>query len=184
VAQVRRVLIFTLITVLILTIGSWVTSTAYGQVNDATGLNATANGEITVTPAPAETQPVLDIFGNYIGGVGAGDLFYVNATSSEPDISVYLYITNTDELAQSFRYLILKVGMYVEDGNGQWQKITSQGGVALPDRYITLENGMVNFTLSGLAHYKITIESGSYKSYPRSNGAEISPQFYLSADLV
>jgi hypothetical protein len=181
----RKIIIFSLITLIVLTVGSWVTSTAYGHTNDATGLNATvSDSDIYVTPAPQEDAPAIDIFGNYIGGVTAGDLFYVNATESQPDISINLYITNADELVKSFKYLILKVTVYVEDGNGQWQPITSQNGIELPDTYITLENGTATFILPGLANYKVTIESGSYKSFPRSNGGDAIPQFYLEAEHI
>jgi hypothetical protein len=181
----RRIFIFTLIALLVLTVGSWITSAVYGQTNETAGLNATtSNDDIRVTPAPLEDTPVINFFGNYIGSVKPGDLFYIDATSSQPDISINLYITNANELTQSLRYFILKVAIYVEDDDGQWQKVTSLNGITLPDTYITLENSPVNFALPGMSHYKITIESGSYKSYPSLNNDEILPSFYITADLI
>lgn len=181
----RRIIILTLVITLVLTVGSWVTSTAYGYTSDSTGLNATAsNGDINVTPAPAEDTPVVNFFGNYLGSVQPGDLFYVDATNSQPNISINLYIANANELVKSLRFFIVKVAVYIEDSEGQWQKVSSLYGVTLPDTYITLDNSLVNFILPGVSHYKITIESGSYKSFPSFNDDDISPSFYLNVDTV
>jgi len=180
----RKTIIFILIAIVVLGAGSWITSTAYGHTNDTTGLNAaTTDDNIYVTPAPLEDIPVVEFFGNYIGSVHAGDLFYVTANESQLDISVNLYITNTDELVKSLRYFIVKIGIYVEGANGQWLKVTTIFSVAIPDTYITLENGTVNFMLPGMANYKFTIESGSYKSFP-TTGNDITPQFYMEAEAA
>lgn len=174
----RKTLRFFLTILMLLLAVSWVTSVAYGQTNgDA------KQTDIHIEPAPPEVSPKADIFGNAIGGVTAGDLFYIDAAGSPLDISLDLYITNPDELIHYLRYLILKVAVYTEVTDGQWQQITSQNGAALSDTYITLQNNPVNFTLPGLARYKITIESGSYHSFPfRSNNGDISPAFYLTVN--
>jgi hypothetical protein len=176
----KKRIIFVLATVIVLAIGSWITSAAYGNTNDVAGLaGAVSDGEINIEAAPTEAAPAVHFFGNYIGSVEPGDLFYIDVTSSQPDICINLYLTNPAELAKSLRYFILKVAVYVEDGNKQWQLVTSQNGIDMPDTYISLENSPVSFILPGLARYKVTIESGSYKSYPNPKGNEISPQFYL-----
>lgn len=174
----RKTLKFFLLILMLLLAASWVTSIAYGQTRgDA------SQTDIQVEAAPPEASPKADIFGNAIGGVTAGDLFYVDATGIPLDISLDLYITNPDELIHYLRYLILKVGVYTEDTDGQWQQITSLNGVALPDTYITLQNSPVNFILPGLARYKVTIESGSYHCFPcRHSSGDISPAFYLTAN--
>jgi hypothetical protein len=181
----RKTIIFILIAIVVLGAGSWITSTAYGHTNGNTGLNAdTTEDDIYVTPAPLEDIPVVEFFGNYIGSMNAGDLFYVTANESQLDISLNLYITNTDELVKALKYFIVKVGIYVEDAAGQWQKVTTINGIAIPDTYITLQNGTVNFLLPGLANYKVTIESGSYKSFPTTPGDDITPQFYMEAEAA
>ena len=180
----KKVIIIILTSIIVLAAGSWITSTAYGHTNDNTNLNATVNGEINVTPAPTEDTPTIDFYGNYLGSVEAGDLFYINAAENQPDFSINLCITNTDVLVKSYRYMILKVTVYVEDSEGQWQQITEQNGIALPATYITLENPQVNFNLIGLANYKVTIESGSYKSLPRTTDNDVAPQFYLNTNLM
>ncbi len=165
---------------MLLLIVSWLTSTAYGQTN-----GDTEQAGIQVQAAPPEALPIVDFIGNAIGGVTGGDLFYIDAAGSPLDISLELYITNPDELIHYLRYLILKVAVYVEDTGGQWRQIISQNGTALPDTYITLQNSPVNFTLPGLARYKVTIESGCYHSLPfRPNNDEISPSFYLTANPI
>jgi len=165
---------------MLLLAASWIIPAVYGQTN-----SNTEQADIKVAAAPPETLPKVDFYGNAIGAVKAGDLFYIDAAGSPLDISLDLYITNPDELIHYLRYLILKVAVYAEDADGQWQLITSQNGTALPDSYLTLQNSPVNFTLPGLAHYKVTIESGSYHSFPfHPNGGEIAPSFYLTANPV
>lgn len=180
----RKVVIIILAIVAVMSVGSWLTSTAFGQNNDNAALAGTdANSEIKVEAAPPEAAPAVTFFGNAIGGVDGGDLFYVSANNSPLDISVDLYLTNADELIHYLRYLILKVAVYVEDGEGQWQPITTQDGITLPDTYITLQNSPVNFTLTGQANYKVTIESGSYNCLPaRPDREDVSPLFYLEAE--
>jgi len=169
-----------LIIVTLLLAVSWLTSIAYGQTN---GNNEQTT--IQVEAAPQEALPTVDFFGNAIGGMTAGDLYYIDATGSPADISLDLYITNPGELIHNLRYLILKVAVYVEDAGGQWQKITSQNSTAPTDTYITLQNSPVSFTLPGLARYKVTIESGSYHSFPfRPDSGDISPSFYLTVNPV
>jgi hypothetical protein len=176
----KKVLRFILIIVMLLLAASWLSSVAYGQTN-----GDTEQTSIQVEAAPPEALPTVDFFGNAIGGVTAGDLFYIDAVSSPVDISLDLYITNPDELIHYLRYLILKVMVYVEDADGQWQQVTLQNGTALPDTYITLQNSPVNFILPGLARYKVTIESGSYHSFPfHSNSGDISPSFYLNVNPI
>jgi hypothetical protein len=41
----------------------------------------------------------------------------------------------------------------------------------------------VSLDLSGNAWYKVTVDSGSFSSFPASGGAgDISPRFYLTVD--
>jgi hypothetical protein len=180
----KKAIIITLITIIILAAGSWITSAAYGHTNDTNTLNATTIGEIEVTPAPDVDIPHINFFGNYIGSVESGDLFYINALENEPDFSIDLYITNIDGLVKSYRYMILKVTAYTEDAAGNWQAVTQQNGIVLPQQFITLDNPRVSFSLTGLANYKVTIESGSYKSWPRTTDNDVAPQFYLNTNLM
>ncbi|OGO17634.1 MAG: hypothetical protein A2Z15_01500 [Chloroflexi bacterium RBG_16_50_11] len=176
----RKVLRFILIFVLILLVASWAIPVAYGQTN-----GDTKPAGVSVEAAPIANAPAVSFIGNAIGGVTAGDLFYINSTSSPIDMSVDLYITNSDELIHHLRYLILKVAVYVEGIDGQWQPITSMDGMVVPDTYITLKNSPVTFILPGTARYKVAIESGSYYCLPfHSNSGEIAPQFYLNVEPI
>ena len=125
-----------------------------------------------------------NVVGKTIGGVTKpGALFYVDATENTHDIQANLYITNANELIRCYRHLILKVGIYVENGAGEWEKATLVNGEAIPDTFITMHDAQVGFTLPGLAKYKVTIDSGSY--YCRSavaEGGSVSPQLYLTVD--
>jgi hypothetical protein len=174
----KKFLRFTLIVVVLLLAVSWLSSAVYGQTDDGPEQSG-----IYVEAAPPEAAPSVTFYGRAIGGVTAGDLFYIDAIDSQADMSLDLYITNADELIHCFRYIILKIAVYIEDSEGQWQPVTSQNGTAVPDTYITLENSPVRFIISGLARYKVTIESGCYHSLPfRANGGAISPAFYLNVE--
>jgi hypothetical protein len=174
----RKVLKFTLIAVLILLLTSWLTSIAYAHTND----NAD-QAIIRVEAAAFKAAPEATFFGNAIDGVTPGDLFYIDATQSPQDISVNLYITNSDELIHHLRYLILKVGVYFEDSDGQWRKALLTDGSVFPDTYITLQNSPVNLVLPGLARYKVTIDSGCFYCLPAaSQGNNVSPGFYLDVE--
>ncbi len=174
----KKFLRFTLIVVMLLSAASWLSSAAYGQTNDGPEQSG-----IYVEAAPPEAAPSVTLYGQAIGGITPGDLFYIDAIDSQADMSLDLYITNSDELIHYFRYIILKIAVYIEDAEGQWQPVTSQNGTAIPDTYITLENSPVRFIMPGLARYKVTIESGCYHSLPfRANGGAISPAFYLNVE--
>ena len=176
----KRLFRFILILVLASLVGSWLIPAAYGQIN-----NGSEHSGIQVEAAPPEASPVVNFWGNAIGGVSGGDLFYVNASDTPVDFSLELYITNSNELIHYLKYLILKVGIYVEDADGQWNRVTSQNSEMPIDTYITLKNSPVNYILPGTARYKITIESGSYHSFPFfGDSPVISPAFYLNAETV
>jgi len=140
--------------------------------------NAMAGQEpIQIEVAEASAKPTMTVFGRYIGGVKAGDLFYINTTNNPADIQVILHITNTSELIHNYRYLTLKVGAYVENSSGEWEK------VSIPDTFITLRNGQVSFTLSGYANYKVTIDGGCFNCITtNADGGSVSPRFYLEVD--
>jgi hypothetical protein len=150
---------------------------AYGY--EASGASA-AQEPIQVTAAEATAQPTWTAFGKAIGSVTAGDLFYIDATDNPADISATLYLTNAEELVSSYRYLILKVGLYSQVAEGDWQKVTEYNGEPVPDTFITMSNGQVSFTLPGAGDYKITIDGGSFYCYGAGAGERShSPNFYL-----
>ena len=135
---------------------------------------------VQVTAAEASAKPSWEAFGRAIGGVNPGDLFHIDATTSPADISVTLYLTNAQELVHAYRYLILEVGIQVKNSDGDWEEASGHDGEPLPDTFITMRNGQVNFTLAGYASYKLTIEGGSFYAFtPSGDGGSLSPQFYL-----
>lgn len=170
----RRKLIFTLLAILLLT--PWPVAYAYD--------NAAAGQEIVqIEPAEPSAAPGWNVYGKAIGGVTRPvDLFYVDTTNNSGDIAVTLYLTNAAELIHYYRYLILNVGVYVQDGTQQWQKATG-GDEPLPDTYITMQNGKVNFDLPGYARYKFTIDSGSFYCFNANiDGSSVSPKFYVTVE--
>jgi len=138
---------------------------------------------VQIEAAEASAQPTWTVFGKYIGGVEAGDVFYIDATDNPADIQVTLYITNTQELSRCYRYLVLNVGVYAENNSGEWEKAAQWNGEPAPDTFITLRNGQVSFTLSGYANYKVTIDGGSFNCITtNADGGSISPRFYLEVE--
>jgi len=169
--------IFPLIAVLLL--APW--PIAYGH-DASDGMVGEETVQIEV--AEASAQPTWNAFGKAIGGVDTpGDLFYIDATDSQIDIQVNLYITNAQELSHCYRYLILNVGIYVESDAGEWNKAAQWNGEPTADTFITLRNGQVSFTLSGGAKYKVTVDSGCFNCLTtNADGGSISPQFYLEVE--
>ncbi len=170
----RKRLIFSLLAVLLLT--PWPVAYAYD--------NAKAGPEpVQIEAAQASSAPGWKVYGGAIGGVSTpGDLFYIDTTGSTADILATLYLTNSDELVHHYRYLILKVGGYSQIGINQWQKAVKGNGKPFPDTYITMQNGKVDFTLSGYAKYKITIDSGSFYAFRTKGDGSVSPKFYLTVE--
>lgn len=173
----KRRLIFILLAVLLLT--PWPVAFAYDAGDSDFEQNA-----VQIDVAEASATPSWNVFGRAIGGVTTpGDLFYIDATGNTVDLQVTLYLTNTQQLIYCYRYLILEVGVYVEGETNQWQKASCWDGELIPDIYITLLNGRVQFTLPGDAKYKVTIDNGCFYSIGTNvEGGSVSPRFYLTAD--
>ena len=165
--------LFPLIAVLLLV--PWPVAYAYTFNVTAVDMREVAH----IEAAEISAIPTWTVFGNTVGGITPGELFYIDASDNPADITVTLYITNSRELVKNYRYLILKVGQYVLNGDGEWREVTTTGDEPIPDTYITLKNGLVSFTLLGCARYKITIDSGSYSTRANIGGTVTTPQFYL-----
>ncbi len=151
---------------------------AYAYDDDMAGQDA-----VQIEIAEASATPNWTAFGKAIGGVTPGDLFYIDATDNPVDIQVTLYITNAQELVSYYRFLILKVGVYVESNAGEWEKASMGNGEPIPETFITMRNGQVSFTLPGLAEYKVTIDGGNfYCTTANTDSGSLSPQFYLEVD--
>lgn len=169
--------IFPLLAVLLLT--PWPVAYAQSYNGDIVGQNA-----VQIEVAEASEKPTWTVFGRAIGGFTTPvDLFYIDATNNAADIHVTLYITNSQELMHCYRYLILKVGLYVENIAGEWEKASSGSGELISDSFITLCNAQVSFTLPGYLKYKVNIDSGSFYCTSINTGrGSFSPQFYLTVD--
>jgi len=168
--------IFPLLALLLL--APWPVAYAHTYNDDMAGQDA-----VRIEVAEPSLAPSWTAFGKAIGGVTPGDLFYIDAADNPTDIVVTLYITNAQELIGCYRYLILKVGVYVESNAGQWDKAPMANGGLIPDTFITMRDARVSFTLPGYTKYKATIDSGSfYCTNTEADGGSLSPQFYLTVD--
>ncbi len=167
----KRKLIFLLLAVSLLT--PWPVVYAYDDV-------LAGNTTVQIEAAESGAAPELNGFGNAIGSVTPGDLFYIDSGDVTLDTQFILYITNTDELVHYYRYITLNVGVYAQTGTDQWEKLTTGEGEP-HDTYITMNNGYVNFTLPGYARYKITIDKGCFYCYGTGTGkSAVMPKFYLT----
>ena len=151
---------------------------AYAYDNEAAGREG-----VQVEAAPS-AAPSWSTFRGAIGGVTTPtDLFYIDTTNEAVDVFVTLHITNADELIQCYRYLNLKVGVYVQSGVDQWEPAAGSNGEAIPDTYITMQNGRVSFLLPGFAKYKVAIDGGCFYCYQNSPDEDgVSPKFYLTVE--
>jgi hypothetical protein len=134
-----------------------------------------------IQPAEAGAAPQLQGFGNAVGSVTPGDLFTVDMTNVNGDTNYELIISNANELTPNYRFMNLKIGIYVQGIDEQhWNRLTASNGDTLPDIYITMFTGRVDFTLPGGSKYKIVIDTGCYYSYARRGGDIAAPTFYLT----
>ncbi len=147
-------------------------------------VNADVSDSVQIEVAAEAVKPAYTAFGNAIGGVTTpGDLFYIDATRDSADIKVILYFTNTPQLMKYYRYLIFNVGVYAENGAGEWERATGSDGNPVRETYITARNGQVDFLLPGYNRYKVTIDSGVFYCTNASADADsLSPRFYLEVD--
>ena len=164
----------------LLILAPWPVAYAYTYTDDTAGQET-----IRIEVADPSVAPDFgNVLGRTIGGVTTpGDLFYIDAIENAADIQATLHITNAQQLSRCYRYLILNVGLYVENDAGEWEKASMGNGKPIPDTFITMRNGQVSFTLPGLAKYKVTIDSGSYYCINAvAEGGNVSPQLYLTVD--
>ena len=139
---------------------------------------------VQVRLAEPSAMPGWQVFGNAIGGIDTpGDLFYIDSANNSADIVVTLHLTNAEELIHCYRYMILKVGVYIQNDAGEWEWATLWNGEPIPETYITLRNGQVSFVLMGCAQYKLSIDGGSFYSLSTNGGGgNFSPRFYLAVE--
>lgn len=170
----RKNLLFALLATLLL--APWPVAYAY-ENNPAVA----APMQVEVAAAPDTAAPRCDVYGKAVGSVTPGDLFFIDAADDRADTTLTLYITNTDELSRYYRYMTLRVGVYVQTADNRWQRLTGEDG--LPETFLTLKNGGVSFDIQGCARYKVGIDGGCF--YCLSTGKEaasLSPNFYLTVE--
>jgi len=160
--------------VAILLLTPWPVAYAYGDVLDG-------NNTVEIEPAGTGSAPKWNAYGNAIGSVIPGDLFYVSTTNATVDTLFILSITNTDELIKSYRYITLKVGIFMQTDTDTWEKVTPVEDNVSTDTYLTMAKGKVCFALPGYGNYKITIDKGCFYCYGSTEGRSIAaPEFYLT----
>ncbi len=169
---VKRAIFFAIIAALLLV--PWGVASAYGRAN-------AAEASSSIEPANQALVPSMHIFGNARGTISAGELFNIDNSGAVNDATFTLILTNLDELAKSYRYLSLKIELYVQTDNVTWNKLSDLNGETA-QLYITMQTGELTFTLPGNAKYKVTVASGSYHSFSIAPGQKAAiPQFSLSS---
>jgi hypothetical protein len=163
----KRKLLLPLIAAVLLV--PWPIAYAYDSVT-------ASNTPVAIQAADESIAPQMKAYGNAIGSVSTGELFRVDTASMQADTLFTLYLTNTDELTNGYRYMNLNIGIYVQTEAGQWEKIIA--GANSVDLYLTMQGGLVSFVLPGGAQYKITVDKGCFYCY---GGGAAAPSFNLDA---
>ncbi len=141
----------------------------------------TSKDEVRIEIAE-ETLPNFTAWGKAIGGVPAGDLFYIDATSDTADKVVTLYLSNVDELINHYTFMNLKIGIYV-DSNGEWEPAIGSNGELIPETILSMRNGQVSFLMPGFAKYKVSVNGGAfYCTNANNDDGGLSPQLFLEVD--
>ena len=166
---------FALLVITALLLIPWPVAYAYDNVN-------ASHTPVTIQPADQSHAPRIKAFHNAIGSVNPGDLFEIDTLGAVNDISFQLLMTNTGELVKSFRYMTLKIGIYVRTSEAAgWELLKTTSGEKYPDMYITMQNGITVFTLPGGAVYRITVEGGCFYCYGGPCGSSApAPAFYIA----
>ncbi len=155
----------------------WPVAYAYDVVNDTADQDT-----IRIEIAEDSVKPSFTAFGKAIGGVPPGDLFYIDATNNTADIVTTIYLNNAQDLIGHYTFLILKVGVYVEN-DGNWEKAYGSNGELISETVLSMRNGQVSFLLPGYANYKVTIDGGSFYCHNASgDDSTLSPQLYLEVN--
>ena len=171
-------LIFLLFVVLVL--APWPVAYAYDDMASLTG-----GGAIQVQVADPSVSPTCTAFRGAVGSVTPGDLFYVDATDDAGDIRVTLHLSNSDELISWYRFLVVKVGVYVEDNGGEWARAPMTDGELTPETRITLQDAEAGFVLPGYARYKVALDGGSFNARSVNvGGGSAAPQFSLAVNQL
>jgi hypothetical protein len=137
---------------------------------------------VTISSPGTDSLPRFQVYGNAIGSVTSGDIFLVDSSGSTTDTHFTLCITNTDELVHNFRYMTLNIGIYVQDGTGEWRKMSATEGDNFDEIYLSMQNGAASFALTGGSTYKITVEKGCFYSYNTGDAEKSAlPHFHLTA---
>jgi hypothetical protein len=128
-----------------------------------------------------ENLPNFNAWGKAIGGVPAGDLFYIDATNEPADRVITLSLTNPDELINHFTFMNLRIGVYAEN-NGAWEPADGSSGEIVPETILSMQNGQVSFLLSGFAKYKISVNGGAFYCTNANDDGGLSPELFLEVN--
>jgi len=170
-ATLRRYFVTALLVALAVTGGLF----AFAYTSDTTSLNATAATADFASVTVNNTVPGYNIFGSYRGKIPQGNLFDVTPTTSYPgDLEVNVYLDNIDLLSYKYGMLLVRI-RFVDSGNNT---------VDVEDmtKPLTLQNGVVSFTATGLTPgttYYIQTTGGVYRAFPwaylTSSGGSYDP---------
>lgn len=181
--KVHKLLKIAFSALLIVLAANFLNTIAYGHTSNGATLDGTVESDIQVEAAPLTAAPSAIFYGNAIGSINPGDLFYIESANVTQDIVATLYLTNVDTLIHKFKYMNLKVGVYYEVAEGQWERALNRDGSIFPDILLTMKNGLVTLSLPGRARYKVTLDGGCYNSHPYyANSDNSAPQFYLEVE--
>ncbi|MFC1912471.1 hypothetical protein ACFLXG_04890 [Chloroflexota bacterium] len=137
---------------------------------------------VKIEVADESAKPASTVFGQAISGVDAGELFRIDASNNTADIVVTLYLTNAEELVNYYRFIILNVGVYVEN-NGEWEPACGSDGNQIQSTVLSMKNGQVSFILPGYAQYMISIDSGAFSCRnANADDSSLTPRFNLEVN--
>jgi hypothetical protein len=169
----KRVIFLTIVAAILLV--PWAVAYGYDKVN-------AADISASIEPADQSLVPTIHVFGNAVGSISNGDLFTIDTSGATTNTTFTLLIANVDELINYYRFLTMNIGLYVQTGTDSWEKMTTAAGGSSPEMHITMDSIELDFSLPGNAKYKVTVESGSYRSFSITKGKSVAiPEFSLTA---
>jgi hypothetical protein len=135
-----------------------------------------------IQPADLVNGPRLQTLGDDTGVVIPDDIFLVDTVNIKNDTKFQLFISNTNELIRNYRFMNIKIGIFVQgEDAAHWTRMTAANSYELPNLYISIHGGTVDFTLPGGSRYKVVIDTGRFCYFSASCRSEaVSPIFRLS----
>lgn len=115
----------------------------------------------------------------------AGDLAVIDAHAASSALTIKISLSNAGAMAGNYSYLMLPIRVYEHGGNGHWVAARDAEGGALPESYLSLDEGTLSISVPGGQYYAVTVAiGGSVRAFSSLEDAShtLSPRFLVTTE--